>query len=151
MVMSIGAKVRKIDFLKAINGKEVRIKYDKLLNKLIFYPKNPIYIDCEIGSMYCVGNSNLKMKFCSENPYEYELLSHKSISENDVLFPLIWFAFGEIFLNGIYDSGNQLYILNKDKMDKINETSAIIYFSGETMDDIEIKDISIIECHWDDY
>lgn len=154
MDINVRLSVATVDFLCAINGKEVVLNstIENDIGYLLIYPKTLSYVgaindiiddgDCDM----IVGSVDVEIGFDENNPFKYQLGictddSSPIVLNNDLMFDLI----NEVMeYKGFVDCGNQDdFILSKTMLYQINNINAIINIDYN--DDIGIENVEIID------
>ena len=150
MQINLALNVATVDFLCAINGKEIVLD-SKMENEhiyLLIYPKKPIIVDA-IDDMFnsdydVIGFVEVGVTFNKTKPFKYDLGlqigdSAPFVPSNDLLFDLINNA---LISNGIINESNQANIVfDADCFYGIKNTSAIITVNDDDLVRIENVDI----------
>lgn len=153
MQINVGLCVAHVDFLNAIDGKEIvlssEIKND--MEYLLIYPKDEIFVgaiddifeDCEYD---LVGGVDIHFGFDSTHPFKYELGmqikdSSPFILNNDLMFKLINQA---LIHKGLIKEDNvDDIVFTKECYVGIQGVQAIVHTNNDDM--IMIEDVEIID------
>ena len=153
MNINLDLKVATVDFLDAINGKEIVLSstIQNDIGYLLIYPKTPIYVHT-IDDIFdncdhdVVGIADVEVGFDEKNPFKYPLgtyLDNTSpiVFDHDLMFMLVNGALIQRSL--INEDNSDSIVLSKKMLYGIHGVHAIVYVSDDTP--IEIYELDTFE------